>query len=197
MKKMCLNEKHIEEQLGYSRLANIIRKFPEYLRKQRQELQKCEKQPCRKFLREDLAVQIIMDCRTTPSIDFKTRLGFKQHNPIMTQKESVLTKLDTFFKTEDKLFQHSVLGYRIDLYVPKYKLAIEVDELGHCTRNIEDEIERQEKIEQRLGCKFIRIDPSKKHFNITGELCKIKEHKIKSTKKSTKKGIIDRISDRL
>ena len=61
----------------------------------------------------------------------------------MTQEQSVLTKLEPYFKTEDKLFQHSVLGYRIDLYVPRYKLAIEVDELGHCPRDIKSEVERQ------------------------------------------------------
>ena len=75
------------------------------------------------------------------------------------------------------------------MYVPKYKLAIEVDDLEHCTRNMEDEIERQEKIEQRLGCKFLRIDP--------WYFCKLEEHIIKSTKKSTKKGIFDHISYRL
>ena len=72
----------------------------------------------------------------------------------MTQEQSVLTKLDTYFKTEDKLYQHYVLGYRIDFYVPKYKLAIEVDELGHCTRDIKREIKRQNKIEKELGCKL-------------------------------------------
>ena len=72
----------------------------------------------------------------------------------MTQEQSVLTKLDGYFKTEGKLFQHNILGYRIDLYVPKYKLAIEVDELGHCTREIKSEIESQNKIEKELDCKF-------------------------------------------
>ena len=79
------------------------------------------------------------------------------------------------------------MGYRIDLYVPKYKLVIEVDELGHCTRITEDEIERQEKIEQRLGCKFIRIDPSRENFNIIDDFCRIKEHMIKSLKNQQKK----------
>ena len=32
----------------------------------------------------------------------------------MTQEQSVLTNPDTFFKTEDKLFQRSVLGYKIE-----------------------------------------------------------------------------------
>ena len=82
----------------------------------------------------------------------------------MTREQSILTKLDTYFKTEDKLFQHYVLGYRIDLYVPKYKVAIEVNELRHCTRNIKSDIEKQSKIKKELGCKFIRIDPSRENF---------------------------------
>ena len=139
--KRWLNEKHIEKQLEHSNLREITSKYPEYLRKQRYELQKCDKQPCRRFLREDFEIQIIMDCRTTPAVKFKSRLGFNQHDPIMIQEQSVLTKIDTCFKTEDKLFQHSVLEYRIDLYVPKYKLAIEVDKLGHCTRDIKSEID--------------------------------------------------------
>ena len=53
-KEKWLNEKHIEEQLGYSRLANITIKYPEYLRKERQELQERVKQPCRKFFKRRL-----------------------------------------------------------------------------------------------------------------------------------------------
>ena len=44
------------------------------------------------------------------------------------------------FSAESILFQHSVLGYRNDAYFPKYKLAIEVDELGHNDRHIDYEI---------------------------------------------------------
>ena len=73
--------------MGHSILANVTIKYPEYLRKQRYELQECVKQPCRKCLREDFAFQIIMDCRTTSAVNFKTRLGFKQQDPIMTQEQ--------------------------------------------------------------------------------------------------------------
>ena len=114
--KKWLNEKHIETELGHSNLATITLKYPKYLRKERKEFLNCGTyQPCRRFLRKDFGIQIIMDSRATPAVDFKMRLGFKQCDPIMTQERSVLTKLDTFLKTEDKLFQHSVLGYRIDL----------------------------------------------------------------------------------
>ena len=39
--------------------------------------------------------------------------------------------------------QYSVLGFRIDLYFPEYKLEIEVDQSGHNDKNIEYEIQRQ------------------------------------------------------
>ena len=95
------------------------------------------------FIREDIGIQVIMDCRTVQAVKFREELGFNQHDPITTQEQSVLTKLDTYFKTEEKIFQHYVLGYMIDMYIPEYKLAIEVDELGHCTRYLKSEIERQ------------------------------------------------------
>ena len=61
--------------------------------------------------------------------------------------------------------QYSVLGYRIDLYFHEYKLAIEVDELGH-DRNINHEIQRQRALESELDCVFIRIDPDAVDFKI-------------------------------
>ena len=82
--KKWLNEKHIESELGHSNLAMITLKYPKYLRKERQELQHCGKyQPCRKFLREDFGIQIIIDCRTTHAVDYKRRLGFNQYDPVM------------------------------------------------------------------------------------------------------------------
>ena len=76
--KKWLKEKHIEIELVHSNLGTITLKYPKYLRKERQELQNCGKyQPCRKFLREDFGIQIIIDCRTTSAVDSKRRLGFK------------------------------------------------------------------------------------------------------------------------
>ena len=134
-----------------------------------------------------------MDCRTTPAVEFRKRLGFKQHDPIMTQEQSILTKLGTYFKTEDELFQHSVLGYRIYLYVPKHYFQ----KMWTLHKNIKSGIERQNKIENELGCKFIRIDPSREKFDIIDEFCKIKNYISKSTKKGTKNSTTDQISDRL
>ena len=46
-----------------------------------------------------------MDCRTTPAVNFKTKLVFNQHDPIMTQKQSVLSKIVTLFAAEKIILQ--------------------------------------------------------------------------------------------
>ena len=96
--KKWLNQTNIKDQLKDSNLAAITLKY----RKQRQELENCGKyQPCRIFLKESLAMHIIMDYRTTPAVNFRTKLGFRQHDLIMTQEEeSVLTKIMTVFAAE-------------------------------------------------------------------------------------------------
>ena len=89
--------------------------------------------------------------------------------------------------------QYSVLGYRIDLYFHKHKLAIEVDELGHADRKFSDEIERQKGLEKELNRVFIRINPDEENFNIFKEISKIH----RDIKRSTKKSVIDDLSNRL
>ena len=54
----------------------------------------------------------------------------------MTQEQSIFSKIVTVFAVEEIILQHNVLGYRIDEYFFKYKLAIEVDEQGHNDRDI-------------------------------------------------------------
>ena len=70
-----MNKKHIETQLEHSNLVAVTNKYSLELRKERQELQDCGNcQPYRRFLKENFAVQIIMNCRTTPAINIKTKL---------------------------------------------------------------------------------------------------------------------------
>ena len=50
--------------------------------------------------------------------------------------------------------------FRIDIYFSEYFLAVEIDEKGHTDRDIILEQKRQEALEKKLGCKFIRINTS-------------------------------------
>ena len=112
---------------------------------------------------------------------------------INCKEQAVLESLKDAFKGEDMQTQYTVIGYRIDIYFHEYKLAIEIDELGHNDRNIDYEIQRQRAIEKELGCVFIRINPDEENFNIFRAINKIHRH----IKKSTKTSLIDKISKRL
>ena len=85
--------------------------------------------------------------------------------------------------------QSSALGYRIDLYFHKYKLAIKVDELGHANRNLANEIERQKALEKEFDCVFIRINSDEQNFNNFKEINKILRHINISAKKSLVDGL--------
>ena len=129
---LWLNEKHIEEQSGHKNLPAIISKYDKIYKKHRYELvDEPIKQPNRRSLRIDLALKIIMDCRTDESWILEINLGFNLHDVINTKEQTVLRSTKDAFEGEDMQSQCTVIGYRIDLYFHKHKLAIEVDELGH------------------------------------------------------------------
>ena len=73
---LWLNERHIEEKLGHKNLAAITNKYDPVYKKHRYELvDKPKKQPNKRFLRSDLALKVIMDCRTDESCNLKRNLG--------------------------------------------------------------------------------------------------------------------------
>ena len=109
------------------------------------------------FIDKELITKVIIDCRTTASQTFRTILGFKQHNVILTKEQSVLMNHKSSFEAEICETRYSVLGYRIDLDFSNHKLPIEIDENDHSHRNIDYEIKRQKAVEKELGCKYIRI----------------------------------------
>ena len=63
--------------------------------------------------------------------------------------------------------------FRIDIYFTKYCLAIEIDEIGHTDRNLEFENKRQEALEKKLNCTFIRINTSRENFDVDYEASRI------------------------
>ena len=113
------------------------------------------------------------------------KLGFKLHDVINTNEQTIINPIKDKFEGENIQTQYRVLGYRIDLYFHKYKFAIEVDELGHTNRNINNEIERQKALENELHCVFIRINPDEKDFKLFKEINKTHRH--------IKKFLIDKI----
>ena len=80
----------------------------------------------------------------------------------------------TTFKGEETIEQYIIDSYIVDLYFPKYKLAVECDEKQHnLSKNISKDIERENKIKEILDCTFIRYKPYDKDFNMFELLNKI------------------------
>ena len=89
------------------------------------------------------------------------------------KESSYLRIISVSFKTFSQIFQHQIGSYKIDLYFPEYKLAIEVDENGHIDRCPIYEQERQKYLKKYLGCKFIRFNPDENNFNIGNVISQI------------------------
>ena len=91
--------------------------------------------------RRDLMSRIIRKSRGEKGVDekkidnFRSKLGCRLHDITMSKEESVTTKIIKTFSNKKILPEHSILSYQIDLYIPKHKLAIEVDEKGHTNRD--------------------------------------------------------------
>ena len=73
---LWINEKHVEQQLGHKNLQVVASKYGEEYRKCRYELiDKPTKQSHRRFIHNDLALKIVMNCRADESCNLKRNLG--------------------------------------------------------------------------------------------------------------------------
>ena len=115
------------------------------------------------------------------------------HDLFNVGEQSVLKSIKDAFEGEDMLTHCNFYGYKINLYLQGYKLAIKIDELDQNKGIINHEIERKKTIKKELGCEFIRINPDEQNFNIFKAINKIHRH----IKRSSKKSLIDKISKRL
>jgi very-short-patch-repair endonuclease len=61
--------------------------------------------------------------------------------------------------------QFFVSGYRIDLYFPQHRIAVECDEYHHSYKAKQD-VKRQDIITKTLGCSWVRYAPYKRGFCI-------------------------------
>ena len=82
-----MNEKHAEEELDHKNLREITKKYYSDHRKHKYELtNNPKKQPNRVFVKEKLILKVIGDCGTPAVHKFRTKLGFKQYDVILTKE---------------------------------------------------------------------------------------------------------------
>lgn len=85
-------------------------------------------------------------------------------SPVETETIRIIQAAFAHLNPIDQFF---VAGYRIDLYFPKEKIAIECDEAHHITPSqAAKDDERCAVITDLLGCSWVRYSPNTPGFNI-------------------------------
>ena len=94
-------------------------------------------QPDMILLTEQGLKLFLMRCRKPRASDVVKHFGIKiEHCLLASKEQDVLSQIMQAFRGEEVIHQFGAGKYRIDLYSPKYKLAIECDELDHRDRDL-------------------------------------------------------------
>ena len=103
------------------------------------------------YTHEDIITPIIMNCRVSAPkrIEFRYEIAYKQHDIVLSKEQSMISNITNLSSNEKLLLQHSVLGYKIDLYFPKHKLAIEVQEKRHTDRDEKKHTHKKRKMKEK------------------------------------------------
>ena len=166
---LWLNERNLGKTANYNEIRHLSVKYDdEYIKKRKEINKNCKKQCNRKFIREDLAIYLLLHINRVQSvIKFRSKLGFKNNKHVLSRECSIIIKLVNAFSPITEVIRQNVLNYYVDLHLPKYKLVIEIDELGHANRDNNKEIIREKEIKDYLQCKFIRINPDISDYDIS------------------------------
>ena len=91
---LWLNQKHVEEKLGYNNLPVITNKYDPIYKTHRYGLiDQPNDEPSKRFWRNDYALKVIMDRRTDELCNLKKRIGFNLHDVINTKRQAVLKSM--------------------------------------------------------------------------------------------------------
>ena len=99
------------------------------------------------LLKEAGLLEIVMESRKPQALELGNDLGINIHKQkFLSKEQETISIIMQVFKGIKMIDQYTVDNYRIDLYFPKHKLAVECDEFDHADRDIEYEVKRQNHI---------------------------------------------------
>ena len=155
-------------------------------------MQGCGKyQPCRIFIKSTLVTKIKMSSVKTQAAIFRDKSGVNQHNKVLRKQQSLDLRLKKLFPNEEIIEEYSALHYRTDFTFEKHMLVVELIKKGMLT---DFQIMKSLYELQNLGYHLIRINAGKTDFNDYEEFGRVNSYIAESTKKQTKKSLIDDLS---
>lgn len=148
------------------------------------ELKECIKkipknaQPHAMFVNKNGFIQLLTAARKENIDEISKMFGIVTIYRYKPKEIEILDELGKFFNELKIKYipQRRIKMYRVDIFVPEYKLVIEIDENGHKDRNKKYENLREADIKKYTGCKFIRCNPDEEDFNISQFIGKIAKY---------------------
>jgi very-short-patch-repair endonuclease len=120
-----------------------------------------------RYINEAGLMQLVSQSRLRHSLIYAEKLGIDTFKfKTETAELATIDYIMTAFDGEDMIEQFVIGKYRVDLYFPVYKVAIECDENDHKGRDIDKETERQSFITEQLSCQWVRFNPHGDQFSI-------------------------------
>ena len=105
------------------------------------------KNPHDVFVNLDGAIYIATNSKKPQVLGLAKALGINIHKQkFLSKEQETISIIMQVFKGIKMIDQYTVGHYRIDLYFPEHKIAVECDELGHKDRDIDYEVKRQKLI---------------------------------------------------
>lgn len=130
-----------------------------------------------KFISKEQFQKLLQSTNRVISREWYELAGLTPTNIVLTKEQETIGFIEECFKDVTKVVLQKVIGnYKIDLYFPEYRIAVECDELGHEMRDADYEAEREKYISEHLKCQFVRYNPDEKDFKINSvisEICRI------------------------
>lgn len=129
-----------------------------------------DKQTC--FINSECINKLALTSNKSNSFQLCEALGIDIRLKFFRKEIEIVRYMNYFFDSvgieTDHLYTFIVDGrkYIIDYWIPKYRLAIEIDEHAHNDRDQCHEKKRQADLQVALKCKFVRCNPDDLDFNI-------------------------------
>lgn len=125
-------------------------------------------------------IEFIIRSRSILSEKILKILGYDSIKVISIESKTI-GFIKRCFRDEDMIQQYSVGCFRIDLYFPKYKIAVECDEKSvHSSfEQLQKDKEREALIKSELGCIFIRYRPEENDMELADVVYEIRNRIIK------------------
>ena len=167
---------HIGSLLGLSNVRDAIKDFDEHEKDIITSKDSSGRFQKIIFLKQNGVKRLIANSRKPVALELAKLLGIHIFDCKMERYEAVtLRDIMKAFDGEEMILQYHIGGFQLDMYFPKYKLALECDEKCH-TNYIEADTKRQSYIEMQLNCTFIRFMPHDKSFCIFKLINEIRVH---------------------